>query len=53
MSVYSAAVYARLSSDQSERKNESIETQIEIAEKFIGEQADMTLFAHYTEMKIA
>lgn len=33
--VYKAAIYARLSSDQNERKNESVEVQIDIAKKYI------------------
>lgn len=34
---YKAGIYARLSSDANERKNESIEVQIEIAKKFVEE----------------
>lgn len=34
---YKAGIYARLSSDQDKKKNESVETQIMIAEKYIEE----------------
>lgn len=34
---YKAGIYARLSADIDDRKNESIEVQIEIAKKFIEE----------------
>lgn len=34
---YKAGIYARLSSDQDEKKNESVEVQIEIAKKFVEE----------------
>ncbi len=34
---YKAGIYARLSSDQNERKNESIDVQIEIAKKYVDE----------------
>ena len=33
--TYRAGIYARLSSDQDRKKNESIEVQIEIAKKFV------------------
>mgnify|MGYP000792392364 CR=1 FL=1 len=34
---YRAGIYARLSSDQDIKKNESVEVQIEIARKFVEE----------------
>lgn len=34
---YKAGIYARLSSDQDKKKNESVEVQIEIAKKFVEE----------------
>ncbi|TJX41265.1 DNA invertase, partial [Soehngenia saccharolytica] len=34
---YKAGIYARLSADINEKKNESVEVQIEIAKKFIEE----------------
>lgn len=48
--IYSAGIYARLSVDSGERKNESIETQVEIAKDFIGRQPDMELYAAYTDI---
>mgnify|MGYP001025064115 CR=1 FL=1 len=34
---YKAGIYARLSSDQDEKKNESVETQVGIAKKFVAD----------------
>lgn len=48
--VYSTGIYARLSVDSGERKNESIETQVEIARDFIGRQPDMELYDTYTDI---
>lgn len=48
--IYSVGIYARLSVDTDERKNESIETQVEIAKEFIGRQKDMTLYDRYTDI---
>lgn len=48
--IYSTGIYARLSVDCGERKNESIETQVEIAKDFIGRQADMELYDTYTDI---
>ncbi len=48
--VYSTGIYARLSVDSGERKNESIETQVEIAKDFIGRQPDMELYDTYTDI---
>lgn len=48
--IYSVGIYARLSVDGSERKNESIETQIEIAKAFIRQQNDMEVFDCYTDI---
>ena len=48
--IYSVGIYARLSVDSNERKNESIETQIEIAKAFIGRQNDMLIFDCYTDI---
>lgn len=48
--IYSTGIYARLSVDSDERKNESIETQVEIAKDFIGRQADMELYDIYTDL---
>lgn len=48
--IYSVGIYARLSVDANERKNESIETQIEIAKAFISKQNDMVIFDCYTDI---
>lgn len=48
--MYSVGIYARLSVDANERKNESIETQIEIAKAFISRQKDMVIFDCYTDI---
>lgn len=48
--VYSVGIYARLSVDADERKNESIETQTEIAKAFMKEQDDMVLYGCYTDI---
>lgn len=48
--IYFTGVYARLSNDSGERKNESIETQVEIAKDFIGRQDDMELYDIYTDL---
>lgn len=47
---YSVGIYARLSVEGDEGKNESIETQIEIAKTFIRRQNDMTIFDCYTDI---
>ncbi|MFP3155033.1 recombinase family protein [Lachnospiraceae bacterium ZAX-1] len=48
--MYSVGIYARLSVDTNDRKNESIETQIEIAKAFIKQQRDMVIFECYTDI---
>ncbi|MDO4649564.1 MAG: recombinase family protein [Eubacteriales bacterium] len=48
--VYSVGIYARLSVDSNERKNESIDTQIEIAKKFVQKQSDMVLYRCYSDL---
>ena len=48
--VYSVGIYARLSVDGDDRKNESIETQIEIVKAFINQQKDMRVFDCYTDI---
>ena len=51
--VYSVGIYARLSVDKNERKNESIETQIEIAKAFINRQKDMVIYDCYVRWHYA
>ena len=48
--MYSVGIYARLSVDANERKNDSIEAQIEIAKAFISRQKDMVIFDCYTDI---
>lgn len=48
--VYSVGIYARLSVDGDEQKNESIETQIEIAKAFVSRQNDMVICGCYTDI---
>lgn len=48
--IYSVGIYARLSVDSDERKNESVETQIEIAKDFIRRQDDMAVYDCYTDL---
>lgn len=58
--IYSVGIYARLSVDEEktgkhrnceqDRKNESIETQIEIAKAFVRQQEDMRIFDCYTDI---
>ncbi len=52
---YRAGIYARLSSGQDPKKNESIQTQIEIAEKYIetwnqGHKDKIEVFGRYTDL---
>lgn len=48
--IYSVGIYARLSVEGSDRKNESIETQIEIAKEYMKGQGDMVLFGCYSDL---
>ena len=54
--MYSVGIYARLSVDakcmacEQARKNESIETQIEIAKAFVKSQSDMMIFDCYSDI---
>lgn len=48
--MYFAGIYARLSVDGGGRKNESIDTQIEIAREYIRGQSDMILYDCYTDL---
>ena len=52
---YKAGIYARLSSDQDRKKNESVEVQVKIAEKHIEElnregTERIEIIDRYTEM---
>ncbi len=55
---YKAGIYARLSTDQDIRKNESVDVQVMIAEKHIEElnkkeAGQIEIVDRYIEMKIA
>ncbi len=48
--IYSVGIYARLSVEGSDRKNESIETQTEIAREYMRRQGDMVLYDCYSDL---
>lgn len=48
--IYYVGIYARLSVDSGDRKNESIETQVEIIKAFIARHDDMVIYAVYTDL---
>lgn len=48
--LFSVGIYARLSVDSHGRKNESIETQIEIAKAYMELQPDMVLYDCYSDL---
>lgn len=48
--VFRAGIYARLSVDHTEKKNESIESQIEIARKHIESLANMIIVEVYSDL---
>lgn len=48
--TYSVGIYARLSVDNHNSKNESIKTQIEIAKQYLKFQKDMTLYDCYIDL---
>ena len=48
--MYSVGIYARLSVEGDTRKNESIETQIEIAREYMRGQKDMALYGCYSDL---
>lgn len=48
--IYSVGIYARLSVDADERKNESAGTQIEIAKEYVKRQKDMVIRECYTDI---
>lgn len=50
MDIYSAGIYARLSVHGDKRKNESIDTQIEIAKEYLKRQNNMFLYDCYTDL---
>lgn len=48
--LYFAGIYARLSVDSHNEKNESIETQLEIARAWMESQPDISLYACYSDL---
>lgn len=48
--IYYVGIYARLSVDSGDRKNESVETQVEIAKAYVGRQPDMVIYGVYTDI---
>lgn len=48
--VWKAGIYARLSADSDERKNESIGTQIQIAKEYISRESGIVLAGCYTDL---
>ena len=48
--IWNAGIYARLSVDKHDRKNESIDTQIEIAKEYIGKFENIVLAECYTDL---
>ncbi len=48
--IWNAGIYARLSVDKHDRKNESIDTQIEIAKEYIKKSENIVLAECYTDL---
>ena len=48
--IWNAGIYARLSVDKHDRKNESIDTQIGIAKEYIRKSENIVLAECYTDM---
>lgn len=48
--IWNAGIYARLSVDSYDRKNESIDIQIEVAKKYIGKSENIVLVDCYTDL---
>lgn len=48
--IWKTGIYARLSVDSHNQKNESIDTQIQIAKTYISQSADMELVECYTDL---
>lgn len=47
---YKVGIYARLSVEGTERKNESIDTQIEIAKQFVSQHPEMSIYDIYIDL---
>ncbi len=48
--IWKAGIYARLSVDKNDKKNESIDTQIEIAKEYVRQSENITLVDCYTDL---
>lgn len=48
--IYSVGIYARLSVDGTDRKNESIENQLEQCREYVRTQEDLELFGCYSDL---
>ncbi len=48
--IWNAGIYARLSVDKHDQKNESIDTQIEVAKEYIGKSENIVLAGCYTDL---
>lgn len=48
--IYSVGIYARLSVDGTDRKNESVENQLELCREYVRRQEDMELFGCYSDL---
>lgn len=48
--VYSVGIYARLSVDGTDRKNESVENQLDMCREFVRAHDDMELFGCYSDL---
>lgn len=48
--IYSVGIYARLSVDGTERKNESIDNQLEMCREYVRKHEDMEIFDCYSDL---
>lgn len=48
--IYSVGIYARLSVDGTDRKNESIDNQLNMCREYVRAHEDMEIFDCYSEM---
>lgn len=48
--IYSVGIYARLSVDGTDRKNESIDNQLELCREFVRKHEDMEIFGCYSDL---
>ena len=48
--IYSVGIYARLSVDGTERKNESVDNQIKLCKEFVRDHDDMEIFDCYSDL---